>query len=298
MLVVLAAALVLAAAVGATGAVLAAQWLTVRRATIVVNVRRAAYRVVTPSLPRRVRRFADLVGERVRPGGVFGLRLAAGLFAVTALSVLFGALMEDVAAGEGIAMIDHPVARFVAAHRSSGLTTVMKAISFFGSPIGVAVFALICACVVSAVRRTWSPVLLVASGTGGIAVIDTALKALVGRSRPPMADAVDAAAGWAFPSGHAASATATLALLAYLVTRTVQRTATNAASWAAAASGAVLVSISRVYLGVHWLSDVLGGMLVGALWAAVVVTTWSVYRGSAGQHGIRRTRAARVPQAQ
>ena len=295
MLIILATALVLAAAAGATGVVLAAQWLTVHRTTIAVGVRRVAYRVVAPRLPPRVWRFADLLRERVRPGGVFGLRLAVGLFAVTALSVLFGALMEDVTAGEGIAMIDHPVARFVAAHRTSGLTAAMKAVSFLGSPIGVAAFALACACIASAMRQTWSPLVLVAAGTGGIAVIDIVLKALISRSRPPMADAVDRAAGYAFPSGHAASATATLALLAYVATRSLRERATSAATWAAAAAGATLVSVSRIYLGVHWLSDVLGGMLVGALWAAVVVTTWSIYRDSAGQLGKRSTRAARVP---
>lgn len=295
MLVMLTAALVVAAAVGAAGAVLAAQWLTVHRATIVVNARRAAYRTLTPRLPPRLRRIADLVRARVRPGGVFGLRLAAGLLGVMALSVLFGALLEDVTAGEGIAMIDHPVARFVAAHRTSGLTTVMKTVSTVGSPLGVAAFALVCAGIASAVRRTWSPLLVVVAGAGGIAVIDYALKALIGRSRPPVAQAVDTAAGYAFPSGHAASATAILAVLAYVSMRRLRSTVARSAVWAASAAGAVLVSMSRVYLGVHWLSDVLGGMLIGALWATVVVTAWSTYDSGAGRHKTRSKQATRVP---
>lgn len=284
-LAVLAAALVVAAAVGATGAVLAVQWLAVHRATIVVGVRRAAYRVVAPRLPPRVRQCADYMRGRVRPGGVFGLRLTTGLLSVTALSVLFGALLEDVTAGDGVALIDHPVARFVAAHRASGVTSAMKTVSLVGSPLGVAAFALACAGVVSVMRRNWSAMVAVAAGTGGIAVIIAALKALIGRSRPPVAQAVDTAAGYAFPSGHAASATATLAVLAFVSTRRFRGVATRAAAWAAAAADAVLVSVSRVYLGVHWLSDVLGGMLIGALWAAVVVTGWSAYHKAQGNAG-------------
>lgn len=294
MLVILATALVVAAAAGATGAVLAVQWLTVHRSTIAVTVRRAAYCTVTVRSPRRVRRLAGLVRERVRPGGVFGMRLTAGLLAVTALGVLFGALLEDVAAGEGIAVIDHPVARFVAVHRASGLTAVMKAVSWVGGPLGVAAFALACAGVASVIRRTWSALIVVAAGTGGIAVVNAALKALIGRSRPPIAQAVETVAGYAFPSGHAASATATLAVLAYVSMRRLRSTAARCAVWATSAVGAVLVSMSRLYLGVHWLSDVVGGMLLGALWATVVVTAWSTYH-RAEQRGSERAQSSRAP---
>jgi membrane-associated phospholipid phosphatase len=297
MLVVLAAALVVAAALGAAGVVLAVQWLTMHRVAIAVNVRRAAYRTLPARLPLPLRRFADLVRERVPAGGLLGLRLTAGLLAVSALGVLFGALLEDVTAGEGIALIDHPVARFVAAHRTSRLTAVMKGVSWVGGPAGIAVFALVCAGVVSVMRRNWSAVIVVTAGTGGIAAINAVLKALIGRSRPPLAQAVDTAAGYAFPSGHAASATATLAVLAYVAMHRLRSTAARSAAWAASAAGAALVSMSRVYLGVHWLSDVLGGMLVGALWATVVVTAWSAYRGSAERRGRGRAHAARVPQS-
>ncbi|MCP2311774.1 phosphatase PAP2 family protein [Kitasatospora paracochleata] len=87
-----------------------------------------------------------------------------------------------------------------------------------------------------------------------------------GRPRPPLADRAVAASGFAFPSGHAFTATVCAGLLVLAIVR-VRPSATRAAV-AGAAGFAVVIGLSRVYLGVHWPLDVLGGWLLAAGWLA------------------------------
>jgi membrane-associated phospholipid phosphatase len=99
---------------------------------------------------------------------------------------------------------------------------------------------------------------------------------------------VTAAGGYGFPSGHAATAAAAFGVLAYRCAARLASWAARVAVWAAAATLAALIGISRVYLGVHWATDIVGGRTSGILWLAIVVTGSTAFtqgRGSraAGQ---------------
>jgi undecaprenyl-diphosphatase len=108
---------------------------------------------------------------------------------------------------------------------------------------------------------------------------------------------VAAADGFAFPSAHAAVAVAALGVLAYLGTARLRSWPGRVAAWAAAAVLAALVGISRVYLGVHWMTDVIGGWAFGACWLAVVVTGWATLARHLGAGPLTggRTGKAREP---
>lgn len=241
------------------------------------------------------RRFADrrrglraLGWKRLNPAGAFALSLALGLVIIALAAVLFGTLAEDVTHGDGVAVLDHPVARFVTAHRSGALTSAMEAVSTAGGPATLAVIMLGAGLLLALTGRTWSPLLLLAVSVAGSSGLTAVFKAVLGRSRPPLAHAVAAADGYAFPSGHAATAVAALGVLAYLCTVRLASRAARIAVWAAAAMLAALVGISRVYLGVHWVTDVAGGWVFGILWMAVVLTGWTTFTrvresGGAGQ---------------
>ncbi|SOD81328.1 undecaprenyl-diphosphatase [Streptomyces sp. 1222.2] len=104
------------------------------------------------------------------------------------------------------------------------------------------------------------------------------LKAAVGRDRPAWPDPVDSAHYAAYPSGHAMTATVVLGLLVWLLHRygagrVVMRTAV-----AVAVVSVVGVGLSRIWLGVHWASDVLGGWLLGGLTIALAVLTYERWR--------------------
>ena len=125
--------------------------------------------------------------------------------------------------------------------------------------------------------RSWAPVLVLAVTCAGVIGLTIVFKAALGRSRPPLAQAVAAADGFGFPSGHAVAAAAVFGAAAWLCSLRMRSWRSRIAVWAAAAMLASLVGISRVYLGVHWTTDVIGGWIFGILWMAVVVSGWATF---------------------
>ncbi|WP_030776618.1 phosphatase PAP2 family protein [Streptomyces sp. NRRL S-920] len=116
-------------------------------------------------------------------------------------------------------------------------------------------------------------------------VVQQSLKAAVDRPRPVWSDPVDSAHYAAFPSGHAMTAAVVCGMLLWLLRLYgVGRTA-----WRAAVALAVLsvagVGVTRVWLGVHWPTDVLGGWLLGALTVALAITTYAYGPGRHGASG-------------
>ncbi|WP_320784068.1 phosphatase PAP2 family protein [Streptomyces sp. CRN 30] len=120
---------------------------------------------------------------------------------------------------------------------------------------------------------------LLVAGVAGAAV-SQGLKAAVGRERPVWPDPVDSAHYAAFPSGHAMTATVVLGLLLWLL----RLYGAGRVLWLTALSVAVVsvvgVGLTRVWLGVHWASDVLGGWLLGALTVALTVAAYEKWQGA------------------
>ncbi|MDW4905761.1 phosphatase PAP2 family protein [Streptomyces sp. ADMS] len=131
-------------------------------------------------------------------------------------------------------------------------------------------------------------------------VVQQTLKAAVGRARPVWADPVDSAHYAAFPSGHAMTATVVCGLLLWLLRRygagrVVWRTAVTVA-----AISVVGVGLTRIWLGVHWPSDVLAGWLLGALMVALAVVSYERFGRSdrvALTARFAPPRSARVPRS-
>jgi undecaprenyl-diphosphatase len=120
------------------------------------------------------------------------------------------------------------------------------------------------------------------------ALVQQSVKAAVGRPRPVWPDPVDSAHYAAFPSGHALTATVVCGLLLWLL----RRGGAGRALWRTAVAVAVVsvagVGVTRVWLGVHWASDVLGGWLFGALLVALAVLVYERPRDRSGPPARRR----------
>ncbi|MEU0333440.1 phosphatase PAP2 family protein [Streptomyces sp. NPDC006193] len=120
-------------------------------------------------------------------------------------------------------------------------------------------------------RSAWRTALWLAVTCAVATLVQQSVKALVGRARPVWPDPVDSAHYAAFPSGHALTATVVCGLLLWLLHRRGAGRALWRAAVAAALVSVVGVGVTRVWLGVHWPTDVLGGWLFGALLVAVAV---------------------------
>ncbi|MBB5926002.1 phosphatase PAP2 family protein [Streptomyces echinatus] len=128
-------------------------------------------------------------------------------------------------------------------------------------------------------RAAWWTALWLAVTCAVAAIVQQSVKAAVDRPRPAWRDPVDTAHYAAFPSGHAMTATLVCGLLLWLL----HRCGPGRVLWRTAVAAALVsvagVGVTRVWLGVHWPSDVLGGWLFGALLAALAVIVYEWPRG-------------------
>lgn len=180
-----------------------------------------------------------------------------------ALGILLAllAVAATVANGQLLLTWDEPIQKGVEANRTSLLNDIFRTVSRFGSTIPV--LALGGLITVLTWRRCQAVALAVAAATLSRPLLEFTLKALVDRSRPDYERMV-AGNGPSFPSGHVLAAMALWGLLPAVVALYTQR---RALWWASVGISATLIAgiaASRVYLGVHWFSDVTAGLIVGA----------------------------------
>ncbi len=238
----------------------------------------------------------DAMASRVRTRlGISGVAMAvgaAGLLAVGTLAVGFTALLDDVLDGEGIAQFDEPIAHWLAGHRELELTKVLLNVTRCGNVDAQTVW-LVLVCALCAVwARSWVPVLIGVAGGGGIALVIVIAKALVGRQRPALPYAAMPVDGFSFPSGHATGAAAVGLLTAWMLCRwIVLPWAARVTVWAITIAMIGLIGFSRCYLGVHFVTDVLAGWLLGAAWAGLVIllASWWSRATTLGRRSAQRT---------
>lgn len=195
--------------------------------------------------------------------------LALGTGLALGAAALFLVLAEEVAEDE-TRKLDVAVLRALAAHRTALWTELFRAATFLGSWPFVS-GATLCACVAALIARRRYAALTLALSMLGILPGVVLLKLLYARPRPDVVAHLDVVDSASFPSGHAMAASIFFGTLAILAARDLPRDAHRALiAWCAL--GLIgLVALSRVYLGVHYPSDVLGGVLVGTTWSLLVV---------------------------
>ena len=223
------------------------------------------------AVEREIRRDGPVAGvlrSRLDPAAATGLLLTIGLF----VAALLGILVVQVRAGIGIVSIDRSINRWADAHATTMSDDVLRLFTDLGSTVGVIVLGLVVGVLAGFLshRRGFGPrtvylyLLLV---IGGQWVVTQLIKLGVDRTRPGLGIAAHLDAS--FPSGHSASAAAGYAACTLVLgigrSRRTQATLTGVAVGIAFA-----VATSRVLLGLHWFSDVIGGLALGWAWFALV----------------------------
>jgi membrane protein DedA with SNARE-associated domain len=228
-------------------------------------------------LGRRYQPQFRFVWNRVTPGGTFGLEftslmaaLAVALFVLVAYTVVVG--------GDPGPTPGDETAIEIAGHLHSGfIESVAKVVSFLGSGAFAWGLTAVCAALL-ATRRRWPELAVLVAGMALLTIGFHELKDAVDRPRPP--DRLVAASGSSFPSGHAADSVLYLWLAVTIVLRLRPGMARAAAVVTAGLVLTILIGLSRVYLNVHYMSDVSAGWALGAaafsLCAAVAMVVYGL----------------------
>jgi undecaprenyl-diphosphatase len=201
------------------------------------------------------------------PATATGLALTVSLLIAVVAGAAVGLLFYLLRTNPRLASFDLAVARWAAEHATSISTAFLKAVTQLGSTIVVVVVGVIVGLGISLRTRRVAPALFMLIVLAGNSAIVNLIKVLVGRARPSIS-VLTGFMGNSFPSGHSAAAAACWGAVALLVARRWSHSG-RAAAYGAAAGIAVAVACSRVFLGVHWLSDVIAGLAVGWGWLAL-----------------------------
>jgi undecaprenyl-diphosphatase len=241
----------------------------------------------------------DLTQWRSRPGRalagwvlghVTGLsRWTAAHLVLVATAVLGGVVAVGLTAGaaevydavtesDGVAGLDQPVLDRAVALRSPGLDAWVTRFTDLGGPVPMTVLATAATLLLALLWRSRTPVVLMAIAAAGSLAMTSTGKALIGRVRPPQVEAVPPfESSPSFPSGHTLNATVLTAVVVYLLLGRLSSAWGRTVVVVAGAAFVGAMGLSRVFLGHHWLTDVMAGWLLGLGWAAAVITAHRLY---------------------
>lgn len=214
---------------------------------------------------------------RLSPGGEFGLHLTVGALLMVLAVVIFGNLASEVIGREELTVLDLQIANWFNANHFEPMTSIMMAISIVHMMVGVLLLmAALAWHMWRKQQKYWLSALLISVPFGML--LNVFLKYVFQRSRPVFEEPLVTLATYSFPSGHASAATLFYGLLACYVMITSRNWNVRLGTAAACTLMILLVAFSRVYLGAHYLSDVLAGIAGSAAWLTIVITAISTLR--------------------
>lgn len=234
--------------------------------------------LVTASWHYGYQRALRFLRARFARGEYLGLHLTVGFLISLGALLLFGLIARQVVGERSLTRIDLAVNHWFRDHATIEGYRIWSVFSQLGGGDSIFVIGLGIALLLALRRRVvllggWALALL------GAGILDFALKEAFQRPRPELAMTFLTRLSWSFPSGHSMGSLLAFGMLAYVISveftesREVRRWVIAACAWMVLAVG-----LSRMYLGVHYLSDVLAGFCFGGLWLTVCITGLEVAR--------------------
>lgn len=211
------------------------------------------------------------LGRRWSTHAYLSMHLIVGLCVSVLALWAFAALADDVAEREWITQFDVALDDSLHAHSTRAGIRVARLLSDVGSPIAMTLLMIVVAIVLWVRRERILLATWLAAFVGG-SVLDQALKFFFRRPRPTFDTPIITARGFSFPSGHAMGSLIGFGLVAYLLTRAARSSALRASIVAAAVVLVAAIGVSRLYLGVHFFSDVIAGYAAGIVWLSVCLS--------------------------
>lgn len=204
------------------------------------------------------------------------LRLLIAFVLCIGFGIAFGYIASAIG-NESIASFDTAVIAFVQGLETPWLTSIMKVFTWIGSGYVVASIALIGFIVLYFVLHYRQQAFLLIVVIAGSVIFNSVLKNYFKRERPEIHRILDAN-GFSFPSGHSMMAFALYAILAYIAWRNVRTMTSRVVLLLFTAFMIIIIGASRIYLGVHYPSDIVGGFAVSALWVTIAITVYAYFQ--------------------
>ncbi len=226
----------------------------------------------TPSpLPTDEHRLIRFLRARLSPDGYLGLHLTIGMAVLLSAVFVFANIAEDVMERDNlVVLLDSQVMQWLQAHATPGRTAFLLVVTHWHNTLGILVMAALLTLWL-AHQRQWDWVLRVALSVPLGMLLNVLLKNIFQRHRPVFDEPLLTLQTFSFPSGHTAAATLLYGIAAaWLLTKLKRQWRAPVLLLAASLVG--MVALSRVYLGVHYPSDVLAAVASSTAWLAIVLT--------------------------
>lgn len=236
--------------------------------------------ITHPRVAEFRRRFATQIRflqDRLSPEGYLGLHLTVGALIIIAAGWCFGGIVEDILTGDPLTLIDTQIAEWFHRHATPAVTKAAIVITYLGSlpflggaTLATALFLLW--------WRWWHRLLALALTMGGGTLLTILLKAVFYRQRPIFENPLITLPSYSFPSGHVMGSTLLCGSIAFIIASSLKAWRWRVLSILSAFLFVLLIAFTRLYLGVHYLSDVLGAMAAGLAWLAFCLTAVETFR--------------------
>ena len=201
-----------------------------------------------------------------------------GLVLVCALTVASAEIYDNVKDADDLATLGVPALTLAISLRTPTNVAVAQFLTNLGGPVGLTIILIIVVAVMTICWRSRTPLVLMVIGMGGSLLMTTIGKDLVGRARPPQSAAVPPyEVSPSFPSGHALNNTVAACLVAYLLLLHLTSMLLRILTVVLAVAWFVTIGLTRVFLGYHWLTDVMVGWTLGLAWTLLIITSHRLF---------------------
>jgi undecaprenyl-diphosphatase len=224
----------------------------------------------------RVGKWAVRHSGPIGPYASILLVMAFGGISAIGAGYVFGELVEQFRLTTSVVYrADQAIHTWFGHERQPAMIAVLRTATTIGSMVGLAAIVAVVAAVLL-VRKERASAIFVVVTAGVGALLNLGLKMIFARTRPDLASALAVARGYSFPSGHAMDSFITFGALVCIAFRQHWPWNAKSAVLAIALTMVVLVGLSRVYLGVHWASDIAGGWSAGTVWLTCAVMAFEM----------------------
>lgn len=215
---------------------------------------------------------------RVPTGGYWGWHLLIGVIVFTAMTLVLVGLSDEVIEGEPLTVTDAQLSNYLHEHQTPTQIAVFKFITSLGSTlVATSLTCLVGIYLLWRRQRYWFTTLTL-SVVGGV-VLNRILKEAFQRTRPQFDDPIMVFTGYSFPSGHTITATVLYGCLAAMILANTRSKRVRTIVIVSAGIVIATVGFSRIYLGAHYLSDVLAAVAEGLAWLSLSFTlVYSLWR--------------------